>query len=90
MAVLSRQAGTFRALRVDSASEVKTLGDTYAFTFVTARQLAHHPKGGFVNGLQSIGFLPLCHSSYKVLALTLVGLLSHRTRQPSLGAQRRL
>ena len=28
---------------------------------------------GFVNELQSIGFPPLCHSSYKVLAITLVG-----------------
>ena len=53
---------------------LKTLGVTYAFTFVTARQLAHHPEGGFVNGLQSTGLPPLCHSSYKVLAFTLVGL----------------
>jgi hypothetical protein len=52
----------------------KTLEVTYAFTFVTARQLAHHPEGGFVNELQSIGLPPLCHPSYKVLAFTLVGL----------------
>ena len=52
----------------------KTLEVTYAFTFVTARQLAHHPEGGFVDELQSIGLPPLCHPSYRALALALVGL----------------
>lgn len=57
-----------------SASGVKTLEVTYAFTFVTARQLARHPEGGFVSRLQVIGFPPTCCSSYRALAFALVGL----------------
>lgn len=37
---------------------------TYAFTFVTARKLAHPAMRDFVNGLQKLGFPPSCHSSY--------------------------
>jgi hypothetical protein len=37
---------------------------TSAFTHVTARQLAHHPSDGFVDGLQGFGFPPPCHPSY--------------------------
>ena len=36
-----------------------TLEATCAFTSVTARRLAHRPKGGFVDGLQIIRF-PSC------------------------------
>ncbi len=34
----------------------KVFEATYAFTFVTARWLAHRPKDGFVSRLQIIGF----------------------------------
>src|SRR5580693_10642294 len=46
---------------------------TYAFTFVTARGLAHHPKDGFVNRLHSLRFLHECDSSYRGLTFPLVG-----------------
>ena len=36
-----------------------TFGATSAFTFVTARRLAHHPEDGVVDGLQDIRF-PSC------------------------------
>jgi len=39
--------------------EFKPFEATCAFTFVTARRLAHYPCGSFVNGLQNIWF-PSC------------------------------
>jgi len=44
---------------------LRTFGATHAFTLVTAWQLAHHPKDGFVNGLQIFGFPHTCHPSYR-------------------------
>src|SRR6266436_1452078 len=38
---------------------------TYAFTFVTARWLAHHPKDGFVDRLSGFSFLPPDYPSYR-------------------------
>ncbi len=38
---------------------------TCAFTFVTARILAHHPVDGFVNSLQYFGFPTYCYSRYR-------------------------
>src|SRR3989442_6455666 len=52
---------------------LKYFGATYAFTCVTARGLTHHPFDGFVGGLQSLGFPPPCHPSYRALALTPAG-----------------
>src|SRR5262245_11844059 len=53
------------------------LGDfdaTPAFTHVTARQLAHHPCDGFVDGLQGFGFLRPAIQATGRLALVPVGL----------------
>ena len=44
---------------------ILTFGATSAFTFVTARRLAHIPYRCFVNGLQIFGFPPTCHPSYR-------------------------
>src|SRR5580692_6405396 len=52
---------------------------TYAFTFVTARGLAHHPKDGFVNRLHSLRFLHECDSSSRVLTFPPVGLFPLNT-----------
>lgn len=45
----------------------------YAFTFVTARSLAHHPKDGFVSRLQVIDLSPPCYSSYEASGSCLGG-----------------
>jgi hypothetical protein len=48
---------------------------TFAFTLVAARRLAHHPEGGFVDGLQIIWFPTLTAiQATGPLAFTLVGL----------------
>ena len=53
---------------------IRILEVTYAFTFVTARQLAHHPMDGFVDRLHALRFLRACDPSYRALTFTLVGL----------------
>jgi hypothetical protein len=59
---------------VSSAPGFKVFEVTYAFTFVTARRLAHHPMDGFVDRLHALRFLRACDPSYKALTFTLVGL----------------
>ena len=49
---------------------------TSAFTLVTARWLAHHPEGGFVDGLQVIGSLLPAIQATGLLALAPEGLVS--------------
>ena len=63
----------FHPCKVGSASGASGFEVTYAFTFVAAWWLAHHPKDGFVDELQSIGFPPLCHPSYIASVSTMVG-----------------
>ena len=46
----------------------------FAFTFVTARCLAHHPEDGFVDRLKRFGFPPPLYPSYEVLTFSSVGL----------------
>jgi hypothetical protein len=53
---------------------IRILEVTYAFTFVTARRLAHHPMDGFVDRLHALGFLRACDPGYRALTFTLVGL----------------
>ena len=50
-----------------------------AFTLVTARCLAHHPKDGFVDRLSGFDSSPPCYPSYRVLASTLVRFSSPNT-----------
>src|SRR5215469_10209944 len=57
-------------------------GAKSAFTFVTARWLAHHPKDGFVDRLQRVDFSPPCYPSYKVSDFYFGGIHSHWTHQP--------
>jgi hypothetical protein len=57
---------------------------TSAFTFLTARGLAHHPKDGFVNRLHSLRFLHECDSSYRGLTFPPVGLFPLNTSAFSL------
>jgi|HubBroStandDraft_1064217.scaffolds.fasta_scaffold190858_2 hypothetical protein len=56
---------------------------THAFTFVTARGLAHYPKEGFVNRRHSLRFLHECDPSYRDLAFPLVELFSLNTSSVS-------
>src|SRR5713101_7279495 len=53
-----------RAVDRRSASGSRIFEATLAFTHVTARQLAHHPPDGLVDGLQGFGLPPPCHPSY--------------------------
>ena len=53
---------------------IRILEVTYAFTFVTARRLAHHPMDGFVDPLHALRFLRACDPGYRALTFTLVGL----------------
>ena len=55
---------------------------------------AHHPKGGFVSGLQAIGFPPTCHSSYGAVAIAPAGLspaerTNHHWTSSTAGTRRR-
>lgn len=45
-----------RPLLMGSAFGLDFVEATFAFTLVAARSLAHHPLGGFVDGLQFIRF----------------------------------
>ena len=65
-----------RLMKEGSASGVDRFEASFAFTFVAARQLAHHPEDGFVDRLSGLGFAPPYYPSYRALASTLVSLSS--------------
>jgi len=58
-------AGTaFAPVSKSSASGIMPNEATFAFTFVTAWQLAHRPRDGFVDGLQTVDYSSVCRPSY--------------------------
>ena len=66
-----------RGTRHARPPELGVFEATSAFTHVTARQLAHHPSDGFVDGLQGFGFPPPCHPSYGTSGSCPRGTIAH-------------
>ncbi len=68
------RSAAFAHLERARPSELFSVEATYGFTFVTARQLAHHPKDGLVSQLRQFRFLHQGDSSYGALTFAPAGL----------------